>query len=260
MGYDSAGRVVCKRCSYFRISPDEDNWRPAGSCVYTDGIIHSQNYYWSDDIVVGGETWTVGIEADITTSGRYRLVNPYYTWPLNVEFYREMSLPGDYYIVFNASNPNRVYVEESELGLTIVSQLGPLAISSMAYQAIEDGESMDAIAEAGYFGTNSDGIITFPGWSLLFGAYDTGYNGSYTWNCADGDPDMEFPGASNVPVGTGKTVIDIRNADITQVEIDAIVNDGPAKYFNLQGIPVANPSGGIFIEVRGNKASKRYIP
>lgn len=260
VGYDSAGRVVCKRCSYFRISPDEDNWRPAGSCVYTDGIILSQNYYWSDDIVVGGETWTVGIEADITTSGRYRLVNPYYTWPLNVEFYREMSLPGDYYIVFNASNPNRVYVEESELGLTIVSQLGPLAISSMAYQAIEDGESMDAIAEAGYFGTNSDGIITFPGWSLLFGAYDTGYNGSYTWNCADGDPDMEFPGASNVPVGTGKTVIDIRNADITQVEIDAIVNDGPAKYFNLQGIPVANPSGGIFIEVRGNKASKRYIP
>lgn len=33
-------------------------------------------------------------------------------------------------------------------------------------------------------------------------------------------------------------------------------NEAPAKYFNLQGVEVANPAGGIFIKVEGDKATK----
>ena len=33
----------------------------------------------------------------------------------------------------------------------------------------------------------------------------------------------------------------------------------PVEYYNLQGMKVANPSGGIFIKVQGNKVTKEYI-
>jgi len=33
----------------------------------------------------------------------------------------------------------------------------------------------------------------------------------------------------------------------------------PVKYYNLQGVEVANPSNGIFIKVQGNKATKEYV-
>ncbi|MBR6639189.1 MAG: hypothetical protein IKL35_02380, partial [Muribaculaceae bacterium] len=33
----------------------------------------------------------------------------------------------------------------------------------------------------------------------------------------------------------------------------------PVEYYNLQGMKVANPQGGIFIKVQGNKVTKEYI-
>ena len=35
--------------------------------------------------------------------------------------------------------------------------------------------------------------------------------------------------------------------------------DAPARYFNLQGVEVTNPSNGIYIKVQGNRSSKVYI-
>lgn len=42
--------------------------------------------------------------------------------------------------------------------------------------------------------------------------------------------------------------------------VDADAERAPVTYFNLQGQQISNPSGGIFIECRGGKAVKRYIP
>jgi hypothetical protein len=42
--------------------------------------------------------------------------------------------------------------------------------------------------------------------------------------------------------------------DIFTEEVEA-----PAEYYNLQGMKVANPTGGIFIKVQGNKVTKEYI-
>ena len=41
--------------------------------------------------------------------------------------------------------------------------------------------------------------------------------------------------------------------------IDTENADAPVKYYNLQGVEVANPSNGIFIKVQGTKATKEYI-
>ena len=40
------------------------------------------------------------------------------------------------------------------------------------------------------------------------------------------------------------------------VGVDA---DAPVRYFNLQGVEVVNPESGVYIEVRGNRATKVYV-
>lgn len=42
-------------------------------------------------------------------------------------------------------------------------------------------------------------------------------------------------------------------------DITATPQDGPAEYFNLQGLRVENPAAGIYIVRRGNKVTKEYI-
>lgn len=43
------------------------------------------------------------------------------------------------------------------------------------------------------------------------------------------------------------------------VEAVAVDFNAPARYFNLQGVEVTNPAGGIFIELRGNQSRKVII-
>ena len=258
VGFNAAGREVCYASCHFSI--DTSTWNPVGKCTYTDGYIYGLGLTLSSGDALGGETWDVAIEEDSDIPGRYRLVNPYLSWPANKQHNIGWSLPGDYYIIFNAANPRQVYIEESELGLQFAElRYGPFSISSLPFIEIQNGESLDLIEAAGHFGTNNEGIITFPGWSLLCG--HTVKDGQFSWYNADGDPGIDYPGASKIPAGTGLTTIDIRGiSSIVAVENDEASDDTAAEYFNLQGIRVANPSGGIFIERRGSKVTKRYIP
>ena len=47
-----------------------------------------------------------------------------------------------------------------------------------------------------------------------------------------------------------------RKASVESIEADL---NTPIEYYNLQGIKVANPQGGIFIKLQGNKATKELI-
>ncbi|MBO5271773.1 MAG: N-acetylmuramoyl-L-alanine amidase [Muribaculaceae bacterium] len=51
-----------------------------------------------------------------------------------------------------------------------------------------------------------------------------------------------------------KTGVENIETEIVDENVDA-----PARYFNLQGVEVANPSNGIYIKVQGNRSSKVYI-
>lgn len=46
---------------------------------------------------------------------------------------------------------------------------------------------------------------------------------------------------------------------VTSVSDMAADVDAPVRYFNLQGVEVANPENGIFIKVQGNKVSKVFV-
>ena len=123
---------------------------------------------------------------------------------------------------------------------------GPLSISSLPFQAIGEGVPLDRIEAAGFFGTNEDGIITFPGWSLLCGRT---VNGQYGWYYADGDPGMEFPGSANVPAGTGLTTIDMSGLSRSAAPVKS-----PAKAIN--NARVQSNDGAHFHGARQFRATK----
>lgn len=49
------------------------------------------------------------------------------------------------------------------------------------------------------------------------------------------------------------------NVGIVAAEADASGADAPVEWFNLQGLPVANPAGGIFIRRQGTKVTKEFL-
>jgi len=80
-------------------------WKSIGECKYTDGLISS--LYNVDPL-----TYLVEVEESMTQPGLYRVVNPYGAdYPYNE--------PGDYdpdnnyYLTINATDPTKVYLEES---------------------------------------------------------------------------------------------------------------------------------------------------
>lgn len=94
----------------------------------------------------------------------------------------------------------------------------------------------------------------------FFAGIDGDGNIDYTKIIADGTGDRKWQISE-----TGNYAVDINLLDgsiaITKKPADGVGdiiddNDQTPVYYNLQGIPVANPSNGIFIKKTGNKVSK----
>lgn len=98
---------------------------------------------------------------------------------------------------------------------------------------------------------------------------DINYNGAFVFmNVEAGDYTVEFshpdyeagePVAVTVePATTSYPTAFLKNSS----GVDGIAADedvAPAIYYNLQGMKVANPSNGVYIKVKGEKASKVYV-
>lgn len=163
IGYDENGNEVCNAAYTFNYSTvkADDPWETIGYCEYTDGFVNS---CYSK---LGGETWDVEIQVDPENPGLYRLVNPYEAWAKAYAAAGVTYGKGNYYIVINAANPDQVYLEESNIGLIVDPADGQWIVSSLAFDAIQNGYPDSEIAKLGMFGTLSDGLITFPTDKLL---------------------------------------------------------------------------------------------
>ncbi len=63
-----------------------------------------------------------------------------------------------------------------------------------------------------------------------------------------------------VTASYGNATLTEKSADTpTAVEGIVVDNNAPAEYYNLQGVRVANPAGGVYIRVSGGKATKVYL-
>ncbi|MDE7396750.1 MAG: hypothetical protein K2M98_03375, partial [Muribaculum sp.] len=127
-------------------------WEDIGICKYTD------------DLIVGLLSGNPSIEYDVpiqqhmSTSGLYRLVNPYgeyfpYNEPGDYD-------DGDHYLVIHAEYPSAVWGEPCYTGCDW--GYGEFYVMSNAWRYLDAGNSLSAVANAGFCGTLVNGVITFP--------------------------------------------------------------------------------------------------
>lgn len=170
VGYNKSGEAVCTssyQFEYKSVQKDKE-WKSLGYCKFTDGIIYGHWIMGEEEI--GGEEWDVEVEESLKTPGLYRLVNPYYSWPFNVALGNKLSLSGNYYIYFNAADPNAVYLIDSALGMDFkpIGVAGEQAVESQVYYWLSNGTyDLATIAANGWCGTNDNGVITFPAATLF---------------------------------------------------------------------------------------------
>lgn len=159
-------------------------WETLGMAKYTDDFVAS--------LFDGVEpvTYEVEIQANSEKPGMYRLVNPYgAAFPYNEA--GDWDASSDYYLEINAQDPQGVYIETQELGFDW--GYGMFSASSVCAINLANGVSLEAIKDAGYCGTLTDGAITFPVKTLLFTAAQL--DGWYYAN-SNGAFKVELPSAS----------------------------------------------------------------
>lgn len=225
VGLDAAGEIRAKGAVYsYILDAEADKWKELGEATYTEGILC---LLFSD---VESEDLKCKIEENIETPGYFRLVNPYanHTQGFNA------SHTHNHYIYINATDADHVYVEPSVTG-AYVPGFGTFACESWGYQYL------DRVAEgetAGIWGKYAENKITVP----QFRAQISDYNNAEMMNLYDSESPSSF--AVTLPSRAG--INDIISDDAQAAPV----------YYNLQGVRVANPENGMFIEVRGNKAVK----
>lgn len=112
-------------------------------------------------------------------------------------------------------------------------------------------EDWDVLNNTDRFGALSKDEAVKLGEAMDVVAYEAGFNasGCQSWSIAPGEYDFTVSFEGKYPELT------VTTSGTTGVE-EIGVENASARYFNLQGVEVANPEKGIFIKVAGNKAVK----
>lgn len=150
-------------------------WKQLGTCQYTDDYLPCM-FNGIDPY-----TYEVPIQEKEDQPGYYRLVGPY-------QACNPMLEPGDYddsepyYLEIDACDPTGVYIPLQPSGLTVTD--AEICLYSLAAYYLDNGNSVDAVKNAGYFGNLVDGEITFPVKGLCFtegedGPYYANSNGAF---------------------------------------------------------------------------------
>lgn len=264
--------VVARQYATREIRIDR-NWRPLDNARWVEVFI-SDNYLTATGYatnVVEPREYEVKLEQNIDHPGQIRLVNPYTNEAPTYYYYSDddnVDKEHMYYIYFDLSDPERVFMRTTETGIGVsISWLGGrVRASSRAYRYTTGGGPI-------YVGTelNQDGVpedkyevrIWTPeevAENNLYGKYDADKQ-VVTFPkdalCVDisANPNSWYYANS-----TNKFRLTLpRDFDGVETVIaeGAVEADAPVVYYNLQGMPVANPEKGkIYIMVKGNKSSK----
>ncbi len=122
-------------------------WDNIGKGIYTDAVVSS---IFGD---VDPTTYEVDVQEHPTTKGYYRIVNPY-----GPDVYKVINNQMDYgkanrYLYIHAEDPEAVYIEKMNTGLSAVANYGYIVVTSKAYQNMLDGETLEEQKEAKLTGT-----------------------------------------------------------------------------------------------------------
>lgn len=154
------GDAIIAPSSAIAREADTDTWKPLGTGKYRETLIHAHWVFSSFPEI------EVEIEESEQHPGRYRLVNPYANY--NVNIFQGGLQEGDHYMIVDASDPEHVFLELSETGviLGLNGEDEPLIMWawSMAddYRLQYGSENWKTLADRdGVSGHLTDGHITF---------------------------------------------------------------------------------------------------
>ena len=224
--------------SYYDMADDADQWEDCGNVTFNLNLF---GIYYEG---LSAETLTdVPFQRNKTDKGRLRLVNPC-TESSYVIAYNRHREAHNHYIVLNVADPEMIYLEESPLGVDFGTGFGMFRLWSYAGYYVRSEQTKEDIIAAGValpVYDKASNTIQFPANSLITSAMDLNYGRWFKVDC--GNNAITFPAGFDVFGGVD---------DIT-VDADA----GVARYYNLQGVSVANPvAGQLYIRVQGDKAVK----
>ncbi len=217
---------------YTYTTSSSEGWTSLGEATYKSDIFES---LFEIDI----PAYKVKVERNIENPSLYRVVNPYggdYPYP-------ELSMKAegfDIYIVFDTTDPNKVFFKPTNLGIDTGG--GWWIAANYGYFTEEiNGKP----APANSFGKLSDNVITFPKNSVLttcehisiFGGED----GKWYYGNDSGTLSLTLP-------------------DESAVESLSTINEETTEYFNLQGLRLTKPQkGSMVIERKGSSTVKKVI-
>lgn len=228
---DAAGNIVDKcYLTFFGVTNDNSDWEDFGEAEIDRNLFVG---FYNGAVA---DTERVKAERSISTPGKFRLVNPYASYTGHLRGAGAATHPGhDHYIIINATDPMRAYVEMEPLGYDYND--GEALLGSFVAYALANNSTPDDK----YYGTLTAHEFTMPAKSLVLGQkyHD---NGKLYFAAAPMHVTFEKDSSIDGLTAAG----------------DATVS--APEYFNLQGQPMANPAPGQMVIVRqAGKVSKQII-
>lgn len=214
---------------------NSEKWVFYRNADFTDGLLCP--YTMTEPI-----TKEIEVQQHTDYPGYFRIKNPYAGF--NEEYMQDAGHNHGHYIYLDASDPMNVIMQESPVGV-YGEDYGAILVGSDYWNMLLT-YGKDALDELGYEsgGLFADDVITFNAAAGL-AIYPTLYGEWFTTNVNDDGS------AGSFALAFKKTPTGIEEAEPA--------DDGKAEYFDLRGMKVSSPKGGIFIERAGGKVRKVYI-
>ena len=228
--------VIAKEIIYcFGQQENADEWKNIGKAEYSEDILAS---IWPDEVT--NVVYEVDIQESAKTPGRYRLIDPYGpAYPHYQNLVNDDNIPEGHnhhhYVVVDASDPEKVFIEASPLGADF--GYGQVILFSEGWFSMQTGANLNDPEVLEGFGKIENGKITFLGGAI----------------------NLYMP-AFGMPKGNIKHKFYIQIPDTGSVDGVVADNEGETVYYNVSGMPVANPDvSGVYVKVKGGKAEKVYV-
>jgi len=229
------GDIVGREIVYcFGQQENADEWKTIGKAEYSEDVFSS---IWPDEM--SNVVYQVDVQESITTPGRYRLVDLYGpAYPEYQLLVNDGNIPEghnhSHYVVIDATNPERVTIEGSPIGVEFDGT--QLILFSEGWHSIQTGANLNVPGVLDGFGTLKNGKITFLGGAInLYMPGSAMYRGNINHKFYIQLPETDS--VADVVAGT----------------------DAPV-YYNVSGLRVDSPSvPGVYVKVQDGKATKVYV-
>lgn len=234
-GLDAAGKMVCHDWAsvYNNAIHTDADWADCGTATLHEAFMQNLVQIAPQDVQCTLQRHTM-------RPAYLRLANPLAGHTHFAQYGHDGQTDHNHYIYINADDPECIFVEESPLCLNF--GFGYLRISSAPQYFMDAGYDFEEIKELEMGALLDDSnLLTFPDEHLIVSMtkYDNGdwYNDSYAETSVQLPADFSFDAVGDIDAPAAQP--------------------GPAKYYNLQGCPIAKATPGtVVIKVQDGKATK----